>query len=408
MTAPDTTSTRVQYDFDQEFDRRASDSAKWAFFDADILPLWVADTDFPVAESIQAALRARAEHPIFGYPMDGTPRLRTAIVNWMQTRHQWTIKPTDLYFVPNLVSALYATSRLFGDPGDNTLLHTPIYQPFLWAVRDSERNLNRLELIPFVDDHILTYGIDFDAVEAAINPRTKLWMICNPHNPAGYVYSRTDLEKVAEIALKHDLYVVSDEIHSDLILDKSQGRPHIPLASISPEIAARTITLAAPSKSFNIAGLGFGMVVITDPALAERFTKATFGIMAHSNIFGFAAAEAAYTDDSGWLEQNVEYMRENRDYAVAYVRENMPDVNVTNPVGTYLLWLDFRAYNLTPTAGEYFKQNAKVGLIPGEIFGSGYEGFVRLNVGCTKRTLKQGLDAMKDAVDAMKAALPSS
>jgi cystathionine beta-lyase len=240
--------------------------------------------------------------------------------------------------------------------------------------------------------------MDFDAIEAAITPRTKLWMFCNPHNPVGRAYTRAELERVADLCLRHDLIIISDEIHSDLVTD---GHEHIAIASLSPEIAARTITLNAPSKSFNLPGLDLGFAVIPNPDLLEQFQKVMMSVGVFMiNSFGYAGAIAAYTQGEAWLAEMNRYLAGNRAVMVNFLREHLPQINYTIPEATYLGWLDCRALPLPDgeTPYDFFLKRAKVGLNDGKTFGAGGDGFVRLNYGCSRETLLEALERMREAV----------
>jgi cystathionine beta-lyase len=391
----------MPHNFDVVTDRRQSDSAKWnrLGYDPlppDVLPLWVADMDFRAPDSVIAALHQRVEEGIFGYAIDGPPGLRPAIQQWYASHFGWRFPEEHIMFLPNLVSALFATARAFTAPGDSILTLLPIYPPFLWAIKGSEREINRVDLVEQETGGVLRYEIDFDAMEKAITPRTKLLMLSNPHNPVGRVYTRTELERLAELCLRHDLMICSDEIHADLLMDGA----HLPLASLSPEVAARTLTLNAPSKTFNIPGMGLGYAIGT-PDLLQRFRTVRDWIIPHPNVLGYYSALAAYTDTSGWLADLLVYLRGNRDYLVNFVRGSLPGLRVTCPEGTYLAWLDCRALGLNVKASQFFLDQARVGLNDGGDFGEGYEGYVRLNFGCPRSILVEALNRMKTAIDAL-------
>jgi cystathionine beta-lyase len=394
----------MSFDFDTVIDRRHSDSAKWNYIGnsplpEDTLPLWVADMDFRSPESVIQALRERAEHGVFGYSA-GDPALKGVIQNWLATRQGWHINPDHIIYLPSLVSALTASVRAYSEVGDNILTLSPVYPPFLSAIRVSDRELREIHMIPQETDGVLHYEIDFDALEAAIDSRTNLFMLCNPHNPVGRVYTRSELERVAEIALKHNLYVCADEIHADLLLNG----PHIPFATLSPEIAQRTITLSAPSKTFNVPGLGFGFAVISDQGMLDKFNKVTEMFLPHPGPIGYAGAMAAYTDTSGWLDALLDYLRGNRDYLVETIKTTLPQIKVTHPKGTYLAWLDCRALQVPAThPQEFFLKEAKVALNYGGDFGTGYEGYVRVNFGCSRKVLVEALERMRTAVIALPA-----
>ena len=276
------------------------------------------------------------------------------------------------------------------------LLSTPIYFPFLNAIGAQERVVNDVPLVQTGTNGTLHYEMDFDALEASITPQTKLLMLCNPHNPVGRVYTRAELERLADICLRHDLIISSDEIHCDLVYTPES---HVSIASLSPEIAARTVTLISPSKAFNLPGLGFGAAVITNDELRERVHKIAWANGEHAYTMGIVAATAAYRDGQSWLDELLEYLRGNRDTLVAFVNEHLPNVAITCPEGTFLAWLDCRNLGLSESPYQFFLDKARVGLTDGAPFGKGGEDFVRLNFGCPRSTLMEGLERMKRAID---------
>lgn len=395
----------MSFDFDTVINRRHTDSAKWTQIGMDplpddVLPLWVADMDFRSPESVIQALRDRVDEGIFGYAM-GSPLLRSAIQTWLAKQQNWQVNPDDIHYLPNLVSGLTASVRAYTDLGDNVVTLVPVYPPFLAAARVSDRELREVPMPTQEVNGVLHYEIDFDALEKAIDSRTRLLTLCSPHNPVGRVFTRAELERLAELCLKHDLYVCSDEIHGDLLLD----RQHIPLASISPEIAQRTITLSAPSKTFNIPGLGFGFAVIPNKDMLDKFNKVTAMFLSHPGPISYTGGLAAYTDNSGWLEALLAYLRGNRDYLVETITATLPQIKVTNPEGTYLAWLDCRALQVPEAHPQaFFLKHAKVALNYGGDFGTGYEGFVRVNFGCPRSVLVEALDRMRAAVLALESA----
>jgi cystathionine beta-lyase len=385
------------FDFDAPIERRQTLSTKWSHPDPEMIPMWIADMDFAVAPAIQAALRARTEHPIFGYQFD-TPSLRQCLVERLASRHGVAAEPDHLIFTPGLVVALHAAARAVGEPGTGVVTFTPVYPPFLTAPGTAGKSLIPVPLASESQDGILRYSIDFDALEHALDhadAAPRLFMLCNPHNPVGRAFTRAELERLGEIALRYDLVVCSDEIHADLTMPDGK---HTSFASISPEIADRTITLMAPSKAFNIPGLGMGFAVINNPALRARFKQLTESAGAFVTVFGFEGAQAAYTQGGEWLEALRTYLGANRDTLIDYVRENMPQIALTRPEATYMAWLDCRHAGIEGNPSRFFMEKAKVWLNDGAVFGGSGEGFVRLNYGCPRARLLEALDRMYHAL----------
>lgn len=381
--------------FDQIINRQGTDSAKWSQYDDDVLPMWVADMDFRSPEPVIEALRERVEHGIFGYGgLDDD--LQALVSQRMADRYQWTVEPDHVLVVSELVSAFNLVMRTIGAPGDGVLINTPAYPPFFEAIDHANRARDIAALTPVQKDGAtLHYEIDFDALEAAITPRTRLFMLCNPHNPVGRVFTRAELERLADLCLRHDLLICSDEAHCDLIYDGQ----HIPIASLSPEVAARTITLQAPSKTYNLPGLKCGYIIIQNADLMEQLLYVKDRIVPHTSVMGTVGAVAALRHGQPWLDDLLPYLRANRDTVMAFVGEHMPAIRTTCPEGTFLAWLDCRALSLPPDPHMFFLEEAKVALNDGADFGEAGEGFVRLNFGCPRRTLMEGLERLKSALD---------
>jgi cystathionine beta-lyase len=385
------------FDFDTVLERRATDSQKWQkYAGRDVLPLWVADMDFKSAPAILAALHARVEHGIFGYarPVKSTV---DAVVAAMEQRYQWTIDPSWIVWLPGLVVGLNVTAQAFAEPGDEVLTLSPVYPPFMSAPKNSARvSVN----VPFTLNPAANAGqggweIDWAALEAAVTPRTKLFYLCNPHNPLARVWRREELTQLGEFCVRHNLVLCSDEIHCDLILDPTL--PHIPTALLAPEIAARTITLMAPSKTYNVPGLGTSFAIIPDAMRRARFIRATAGIVAEVTSLGFAACEAAYRDAEPWRQELLAYLRANRDYLLEALPREIPGLVIEAPVeATYLLWMNVSALGLqNPVA--HFEQHG-VGLSDGAMFGANKGTHLRLNFGCPRSTLIETVRRMKAAL----------
>ncbi|MBW7884624.1 MAG: putative C-S lyase [Caldilineaceae bacterium] len=384
------------YDFDRVVDRRDSDSAKWSYFGDDVLPMWVADMDFASPPAVIEALQARVSHGVFGYGME-SKRLRELLVSRLERLYGWAVAPEEIVFLPGLVSGLNVVSRAIGDRGDGVLVNTPVYGPFLTAPTNQFRELHVAPLCEEQRGGHLYYSVDFDGFRAAIRPNTRLFMLCNPHNPIGRAYTRGELEQMASLCAEHDLVICADEIHCDLMMN---GARHIPMASLSPEISQRTITLMAPSKTFNMPGLGASFAIVQNPELRKRVEQAMAGIVPHVNVLGIAAAEAAYAHGAEWLEALLAYLTANRDAAVQFLSERLPSLRCTLPEATYLLWLDCREAGIEGKPADFFQQHAQVAVNDGAWFGQGGAGFVRLNYGCPRSTLMEGLERIERALAA--------
>jgi len=394
------------YDFDEIIDRRPTDCAKWNLYDADVMALWVADMDFRSPQTVVDALRCRVDHGIFGYGME-PPELRPLLQERLQRLYGWHVDAEALVFVPGVVVGFNLATHAVIEGGDGLLAQTPVYYPILGVPDNTGCTLNSMELTPPGAGATGNgqYQIDLDAFEAAIGAHTRIFVLCNPHNPVGRVFTREELEAMAEICLRHDVVICSDEIHCDLVFS---GHQHLPIASLDPEIEARTITLMAPSKTYNIAGLHASVAIIPNPELRERFLAARQGIVPRLDIMGFAAMLAAYqvperteagTDDDPWLEQVLRYLEANRDVVFDAVNE-IPGLSMTRPEGTYLAWIDCKAAGLVQEPHKFFLEKARVGLNAGAQFGPGGEGYVRLNFGCPRATLVAALERMRAALEA--------
>jgi cystathionine beta-lyase len=382
------------YDFNQPYERRGTDSEKWKAFGNDVLPLWVADMDFPAPPAVLHALHERVAHGIFGYG-GVTAELSEAICDRLWKHYHWTVTPDQLLFLPGLVSGLNVSCRAVCPPNTGVLVQTPIYPPFLSAPVNQGLHLNIAELTVTRSNQWLHYSIDYNAFEAAIQSHTRLFMLCNPHNPVGRCYTREELISLAEICTRNDLIICSDEIHCDLMLGNSS---HLPIATLSPEIAKRCITLMAPSKTFNIAGLYCGFAIIQNPSLRKRYQLAAQGIVPQVNLLGFTAALAAYKNCETWHKELMIYLNGNRNFFIDYVQEHLPMLRTTIPEGTFLAWLDCSATGIIGNQHEFFLHLAKVALNDGQRFGQGGSDFVRLNFGCSRSTLTQALMQMKFAL----------
>jgi cystathionine beta-lyase len=373
--------------FDQPVDRLSTSSQKWEKYrDTDILPMWVADTDFMAPTEVIEALQARISHGIFGYT--NTPaELNQQVIERMQQLYNWQVEADWIVWLPGLVCGLHLACRSTGASETSVATAKPVYPPFMSAPRLSDRSLITIPM----QQQDNRWLIDFAALENSIEDDTKLLLFCNPHNPGGTVYRREELEKLAEICVRHELTVCSDEIHCDLILEP--GLKHIPLASLNETIGQRTITLMAPSKTFNIAGLGCSFAIIPDATLRKQFTQVKKGIVPDVNLLGYTAALAAYTDGDRWLEEQLDYLRGNRDYLVEQINQ-IPGLKLNPVEATYLAWIDVSAAKLENPA--HFFEQAGVGMSPGRDFGD--DRFMRLNFGCPRDTLEEAVSRIRRAM----------
>ena len=378
-------------DFDRVIDRRPTESIKWHYYGDDVLPLWVADMDFLSPEPVIRALRERVEHGVYGYAQE-PKELRCVIVDWIARHYGWQVQPDWLVFTPGVIVGFNLACHAVTSPGDGVLIQTPVYPPFFQVPKNAGLGLTQMELSRGPDEY---YTVDFDAFESAVADRTRVFLLCNPHNPVGRVFRRDELERMAEICLRHSLVICSDEIHCDLLYS---GQRHIPVASLAPEIAERTITLIAPSKTFNIAGLGCSVAIMPNHDLRQQYKAAHAGLVPHVNLMGYLATLAAYRDGQEWLDELLAYLEANRDFLLDYVLTQLPGIRTGKPEGTYLAWLDCREAGIPGKPCDFFVREAKVALNEGEPFGKGGEGFLRLNFGCPRSTLTEALEKMRSAL----------
>jgi cysteine-S-conjugate beta-lyase len=391
----------VNFDFDHVPDRRGTDSQKWQkYAGRDVLPLWVADMDFPAPPPVIEALRRRLDHGVFGYarPVKSTV---DAFVDALATRYGWQIEPEWLVWLPGLVVGLNVAVQAFAQPGEQVLSCTPVYPPFLSAPKNSGRETLPVPLAlnraggPALSGVEGRWEIDFDALERAVTPRTKVFLLCHPHNPVARVWRRDELVRLGEFCLRHKIVVQSDEIHCDLILDP--GLPHVPTALLGSEIAANTVTFMAPSKTYNLPGLGTSIAIISDPKLRAQFVRATAGIVAEVTALGYTACEAAYRESEPWRQALLAYLRGNRDFLKSFLTRELPGVRLEAPLeATYLAWLNVEALGLADPVAHFEKHG--IGLSDGAFFGAPRGKCVRLNFGCPRATLEEALRRMKAAV----------
>lgn len=369
-------------------------SNKWNYYPKDVLPMWVADMDFPAPKPILDALHKAVKHGVLGYELPSNT-LKETVAARMDRLYRWKVKPEAVVAVTGIVSGFSVAARLFCSPKRGYVVQTPVYNEF----HEIKNNIGIPQLdAPFirhVEGNILGYEIDWDIFTKQVK-KAGMFLLCNPHNPLGIIYARKDLLKMAETCIANDVLIVSDEIHSELLLDDNKFTP---MAKLSSEIANHTITLIAPSKTFNVPGLFCGFAVIPNQELRARYEKEVNRMRLHVGSMGLFAAQAAFSGKcDGWLQELLDYLTENRNFLLTYVTENMPEVRMTVPEATYLGWLDFSAYELNESPFDFFLKNAKVALSDGKIFGKGSEDCVRINFGTSQKLLEQGLERMRKAI----------
>ena len=376
--------------FDVLPDRRATESLKWRAYDADVLPMWVADMDFRSPEPVIAALRERVEHGVFGYP-GRVSGFNDALMARLSARYGWQVTPEQIVFMPGVVTGFNWVVQTLCAANEAVLVQTPVYPPFLSAPANGGCLRQDAALVRRADGR---YEIDFDLFERSITPQTRLFILCNPHNPVGRVFTPQELSRLAEICLRHGVWICSDEIHCDLIYAPHQ---HTPIASLDAEIARQTVTLMAPSKTYNIAGLECSFAIVPDAGLRERLQAGRRGLVGWVNVLGQVAALAAYRDGQPWLDELLAYLQSNRDLVARFAQQELPGVKMTPMEGTYLAWLDCRSTGLE-NPYRFFLEEGRVALSDGADFGPGGEGFVRLNFGCPRAMLQDALERMRRAL----------
>jgi cystathionine beta-lyase len=378
---------KTPFDFDTLIDRRGTASAKWdKYGKRDIIPMWVADMDFACAPAIVDALHRRVDHGIFGYSNPPTGLVDATIAH-VKNEYDWQIEPDWIVWLPGLVVGLNVACRAFGREGAEVLTAVPIYPPFLSAPVNGARNAVR---VPMTESEGV-WRWDIGALERAITPSSRLLLLCNPHNPVGRVFSRGELQAIAEVCVRHDLVLCSDEIHNGLILDRDKR--HVPVASLGPDIAGRTVTLMSASKTFNLPALGCACAIASNPDLRNRLRKAMAGIVHHVGLMGYVATEAAYRNGKEWQLALLDYLRGNRDLVEREISA-MSGLRVSHAEATYLSWIDARG--LPAEDAVKFFNDAGVGLYDGDLFGAA--GFLRLNFACPRSLLEKALERMSRAV----------
>ncbi|MGD9344591.1 MAG: MalY/PatB family protein [Candidatus Aminicenantes bacterium] len=387
----------MNYDFDTIIDRSGTSSSKWDrrkqdLGEPDVLPMWVADMDFASPPPVMEALRKRVEHGIFGYT-ERTDSYYKALSLWMKRRFDWDIQEKKIVFTPGVIVALNLIIQAFTQPGDKVIIQQPVYHPFSYAILNNKRQLvnNQLRIGEG------RYVMDFEQLKRSIDRTTKLLILCSPHNPVGRVWTKVELLQLAEICLENDIILVSDEIHGDLILE---GHVHTPTATLSKEIADITVTCTAPTKTFNIAGLGVANTIISNTDLYEKFHTVVNNVgLEMTNVFAKVASEAAYNHGEEWLSHLLIYLQRNYEFLISFLKTHIPRVKVFPLEGTYLAWLDFRSLALSDNElKNILIHKAGVWLDEGTKFGEGGEGFQRMNIGCPRKLLEEGLVRIARAI----------
>lgn len=387
----------MKYNFDRVLDRSNSNSVKWntdeVKKDKGILPMWIADMDFKVSDEILEALKEPIDHGVLGYNII-PDSFYDSIINWVDKKHKWKIKREWISFIPGIVPGISVALNEFTDEGDEVLIQPPVYHPFYRVAKNNDRKIieNPLGL---VDGE---YKMDLKDMKDKIGEKTKLAVLCSPHNPVGRAWTKDELEEFGEICVKKNIIIVSDEIHSDLVFNNNV---HTPTAKVSDDIKMNTITFMSPSKTFNIPGLYASVAIIPNDRLKNRFDKRlSKWEMGGANTFSIAGFTAAYEKGEEWLSEALEYIEDNIDFAVKYINENIKGVKTYKPDSTYLMWLDFNDTGKTQEQLEnLLLEKGKVMLNNGEMFGSGGEGFFRLNIACPRAMLEDGLKRIKKAVE---------
>ena len=383
------------YEFDRLLPRKGTDCNKWDamgrdYGDPDLIPLWVADMDFPVLPALEKALVARVENSTFGYTFAGEEFYKS-LIGWNARRNGFHFIEEEVLNVPGVVCGLSFALTALSAPGDKVLITPPVYPPFSHVVKDLERQL-------VVSPLVLRNGrfeMDFADFEARLKEGVKVFIFCTPHNPVGRVWSKEELEKVAELCSRYNVVVLSDEIHSDLVFP---GHKHIPFATVSPWAEQMTVTTLAPSKTFNVAGLKASMLVVKNPEIRGKIKKLLDQYHVGVNLFGFKAAEVAYREGEKWVEELLAYLEENARFTVDFLKQHLPRVGAYVPESTYLMWLNFSAYGLDqPALMKKLKEEARVALNDGTTFGEEGKGHVRLNIGTPRSLLQQGLEKIAAA-----------
>lgn len=388
------------YDFDEIIPRKNTNSMKWdkleeVYQREDLLPMWVADMDFLVAPQITSALEKRIKHGIYGYTFCSDDYY-ASVINWMKDRHDFNIKKEWIVFTPGVVPAVSYAIRAFTDIGDSVIVQSPVYHPFYNSIKDNKRNIVTNPLI-YKDGR---YQMDYDDLERKIDSKTKLLILCSPHNPVGRVWTKEELSKLAEICLKNNIKIISDEIHFDIVYKDSK---HTVLANISDEIMDNSIICTAPSKTFNIAGIQVSNIIIPNEKMRQRYVKELeVDHIGSPNSIAETVLIAAYNDSKDWLDSAVDYIEKNKDYFINYVNREIPQLKVIKPEGTYLLWVDCSGLGMDrDELRDFFVNKCKIAFNHGEMFGEEGKLFQRVNIACPLAIIEEALYKIKEAVNSL-------
>jgi cystathionine beta-lyase len=391
----------MKWNFDEAPGREGTDSVRYdlrkqTFGTENVIPLWVADMDFKTPDFIVEALQGRVSHEIYGYTFR-SEKYFSSIIGWLQRRHNWEIKKEWVCFTPGIVPALNLCTLSFTKPGDNIIVQPPVYFPFFTAVSSHNRNLVYNNLLEKNGEWMM----DFKGLKRSIDDKTKMLIFCNPHNPVGKVWKREELLELAEICVDKNIIILSDEIHSDLVLS---GNRHYPVAALNEKTAGITATCIAPSKTFNLAGLSTSSVIISDPGLRSAFRKTVEDLhIGNGNIFGNVASVAAYSKGDKWLDELVLYLEGNARYIAEIFRTRIPVIKALMPEATYMIWLDCRELGMKGNAlNDFFIKKAGVGLSEGSIFGPGGEGFMRMNFASPRSLITRAMEQIEYAVNNLR------
>lgn len=391
----------MRWDFDEKVSRENTGCVKYdlrkeVFGSGDVIPMWVADMDFKTPDFIIRAIKKRLEHEIMGYSFHPHEYF-SSISAWLLKKHKWEIDKEWICFCPGVVPALNLCTLAFTRPGDSIIIQPPVYTPFFSAVESHGRNL----ILNKLAEKNGRWTMDLESLASSITPDTRMIIISNPHNPVGRSWTPDELTNLAEICIRNNILILSDEIHSDLTLP---GNSHTPAARLSERIAEITVTCIAPSKTFNLAGLSTSSLIISNPVLRKYFkSKIDHLHIGNGNIFGIVASVAAYTEGQEWLDSLMEYLDKNSAYIIDYCREQIPEIIPVRPEATYMIWLDCRKLGMSgKELGEFFVSKAGVGLSEGSSFGPGGEGFMRMNMATTLSKVKQAMDQIRIAVETLR------